>query len=126
MTLFSDLHRALNIPPDYHIERDKSPNPPPVNAYVRKVAIDRLHAAGEIDGTGWEDLASAICAKLNRLPWKPKVMLPRNTRKMKSARVIDAIMADPTGSAKDIAARVGRDPDTIRRYIKQLREEGKV
>jgi hypothetical protein len=124
MTIFTTLHRSLRIPKGYHIEGHRSVKAPGISEHDRQVAISKLAAAGKIGGESWEDIVEGICARLVRAKDVPGRRAKPIQRMNED--VVAAIVADPDGEINVLAARVGRDPKTIRRYRDQLRQEGRI
>jgi hypothetical protein len=122
VTVFSDIHRAMRLPPDYHTTRWS----PPLSPADRAIAIARLEAAGVIKGRTKDALMEAICERLGRLAQVPTSFVPRRSIRCKRTDIVEAIIADPDAKPDVFAAMFGRSVDTIRRYKKQLRDEGKI
>lgn len=122
MTLFGDLRSIMRLPDDYHAARHS----PPLSPADRAIAIARLEAAGVIKGRTKDALMDAICERLGRLAQVPTSFVPKRSIRCKRTDIVEAIIADPEAKPDVFAAMFGRSVDTIRRYKKQLREEGRI
>lgn len=130
MTLFTRLHKDLRIPDGYHrteIDGYWGRKIPPLSDEERELAIRKLERNGAIGGSTEQDLLDAIVERMGRLPNMPRGI----TRVAKPVvrmdpNVVAAILADPSGSPRDIAKRISRSSDTVRRYRKQLKDEGRI
>lgn len=131
MTVFPDLHRSLRIPDDYHFSgsnrRYREPKAPAISNDDRKAAVIALMAEGELPGPTEDDLLHALCARLAKLRDFPGQPLRVEKPIVRMRRdLVDLILANPEMRKDDLAELSGYSEKTIRRYRKQLREEGRI
>jgi hypothetical protein len=141
MTIFTTLHRDLQIPSDYHrtgVSRYRPKPAPEITEEDRNKALAMLQDAGIIEGSTPDDLLQAIAKRM-----EPLVTIPPKrgggrpasgaTRKgyqtaVSARRVANlaVVAAEPTAETWILAKRLGVSTKTIQNYRGVLRREGKI
>lgn len=140
MTVFSDLHKKLRIPADYHRTNVCSYQPkraPELSKDDRNAALAKLQDAGVIEGTTQDDLLAAIARRmwpLVELPQRSKGRPPTEATKngylehvaARKQRIINGILANPDVETVALAERLGVNRKTIQNYRGILKREGRI